>query len=158
LLFSSAGKVIRFEHEQIRVMGRSARGVRGMRLQEGQRIITALVANESASILTASENGYGKRTALEDIRKVNRSGQGVTAMSLNDKTGVLVKAENVTEEDDLVLITDQGTLVRTRVSEIRSAGRVTQGVKLINLSANEKLIDICRIMESEDTIEEDDQS
>ncbi|MDA9832519.1 DNA gyrase subunit A [Gammaproteobacteria bacterium] len=155
LLFSSAGKVIRFNHDQIRVMGRSARGVKGMRLQEGQRIISALVANESASILTASENGYGKRTALNDIRKTNRSGQGVTAMSLNDKTGSLVKAENVTEEDDLVLITDQGTLVRTRISEIRSAGRVTQGVRLINLSSNEKLIDVCRIMESDESGEDD---
>tara|TARA_Y200000002_G_scaffold374379_2_gene375030 strand:- start:556 stop:3111 length:2556 start_codon:yes stop_codon:yes gene_type:complete len=158
LLFSSAGKVIRFTHHEIRTMGRSARGVRGMRLSTGQSIISALVANSEATILTVSENGFGKRTELSDIRKTKRSGQGVTAMSLNDKTGLLIRAETVSCEDDLVLITDMGTLVRTRVSEIRTAGRVTQGVKLINLSAGEKVIDLQRIEDSDMGDNEDEES
>ncbi len=149
LLFSSAGKVIRFSHDEIRAMGRNARGVRGIKLGEGQSVISALVADATTHILTVSENGFGKRTQLDDIRKTRRSGQGVTAMSLTEKTGCLIRAENVAQDDDLILITNQGTLVRTPVDQIRTAGRVTQGVKLINLSGGEKVIDVQRIIETE---------
>ena len=155
LLFSNGGKVIRFNEDEVRTMGRTARGVRGMKLAPEQKIISVLVANDETEILTVSENGYGKRTMLDDIRKTKRSGQGVLAMNSTDKTGPLVKAENVLESDDLVLITNSGTLVRTRVNEIRTAGRVTQGVKLINLGNNEFVIDVQRINDDLDDSDEE---
>jgi DNA gyrase subunit A len=152
MLFSSAGKVIRFKEEHVRSMGRVSRGVRGIRLGEGQKVISLIVADE-AEVLTATENGYGKRTPMDDYPLKGRGGQGVIAIQTSERNGAVVGAVLVTEAEEIMLITDGGTLVRTRVAEVSSMGRNTQGVRLINLTKNEKLIGLERIAESD---EEDD--
>ncbi len=149
MLFSSAGKVIRFNEENVRAMGRVSRGVRGIRLGEGQRVISLIVADEGF-VLTATENGYGKRTPIDDYPVYGRGGQGVIAIQASERNGAVVGAVLVIEEDEIMLITDGGTLVRTRVAEVSSMGRNTQGVRLINLTKDEKLIGMERIAESDE--------
>lgn len=144
MLFSSAGKVIRFDESQVRSMGRTATGVRGMLLKEGQHIVALLIAKPKIDILTATANGFGKRTALRAFRQTSRGGQGIIAMQISKRNGPVIDAVAVTSEDELLLISDGGTLVRTRVSEISRIGRNTQGVRLINLSKQEKLIGVER--------------
>jgi DNA gyrase subunit A len=144
MLFSNNGKVIRFDENEVRPMGRSARGVRGMRLQKDQRVIAMLIAHEG-TILTATTNGYGKRTDINEYRRTGRGGQGVISIQVNERNGDVVGAVQVQEEDEIILISDQGTLVRTRVSEISVLGRNTQGVKLINLGGEEKLVGLRRV-------------
>lgn len=141
MLFSSAGKAVRFKESDVREMGRAARGVRGMTLQAEQRVIAMLVAEENAEILTATSRGYGKRTAIEEYRLTKRGAQGVNAIILNEKNGELVAAEQVHMDADLVLVSDKGTLVRVPVGEISCVGRVTQGVRLIRLDGDELLVD-----------------
>src|SRR5690606_2524963 len=119
------GKVIRFKESKVRIMGRNARGVRGMRLLEGQRIISMLIPEPEAQILTASERGYGKRTAMAELPRRGRGGPGVIAMVTNAGNGPLVGAVQVLEGEEIMLISDQGTLVRTRVDEVSSLGRNT---------------------------------
>lgn len=147
MLFSNAGKIIRFDENEVRPMGRSARGVRGMRLQKDQRVISMIIAKEGA-ILTATANGYGKRTDIEEYRRTGRGGQGVISIQVNERNGEVVGAVQVDEADDIILISDRGTLVRTRVSEVSLLGRNTQGVRLINLGGEEKLVGIRKIVES----------
>lgn len=142
MLFSNSGKVIRFQESEVRAMGRSARGVRGMRLQDGQRIIALIVAKPEGAILTATENGYGKRTDINEYRCTGRGGQGVISIQVNERNGEVVGAVQVANEDEILLISNKGTLVRTRVSEISVLGRNTQGVRLINLGTDEKLVGI----------------
>jgi len=149
LLFSSAGKVIRFNESNVRAMGRVSRGVRGIRLGEGQKVISLIVAEEGY-VLTATENGYGKRTPIDGYPIYGRGGQGVIAIQSSERNGAVVGAVLVTEEEEIMLITDGGTLVRTRVSEVSSMGRNTQGVRLINLTKDEKLIGLERIAESDE--------
>jgi len=149
LLFSSAGKVIRFNESNVRAMGRVSRGVRGIRLGEGQKVISLIVAEEGY-VLTATENGYGKRTPIDGYPVYGRGGQGVIAIQSSERNGAVVGAVLVTEEEEIMLITDGGTLVRTRVSEVSSMGRNTQGVRLINLTKDEKLIGLERIAESDE--------
>jgi DNA gyrase subunit A len=149
MLFSSAGKVIRFKEENVRAMGRVSRGVRGIRLGEGQRVISLIVADEGY-VLTATENGYGKRTPVDGYPLYGRGGQGVIAIQSSERNGAVVGAVLVTEEEEIMLITDGGTLVRTRVAEVSSMGRNTQGVRLINLTKDEKLIGLERIAESDE--------
>lgn len=149
MLFSSAGKVIRFNEENVRAMGRVSRGVRGIRLGEGQRVISLIVADEGY-VLTATENGYGKRTPIADYPVYGRGGQGVIAIQSSERNGAVVGAVLVAEEEEIMLITDGGTLVRTRVAEVSSMGRNTQGVRLINLTNGEKLIGMERIAESDE--------
>jgi DNA gyrase subunit A len=139
MMFSDAGKVIRFKEKHVRTMSRIARGVRGMRLADGQRLISMLIPESGAQILSASERGYGKRTPLEDYPRRGRGGQGVIAMVINDRNGKLVGAVLLGSTDEVLLISDGGTLVRTRGSEISRVGRNTQGVTLIRLSKGEKL-------------------
>ncbi|HBM10254.1 MAG TPA: DNA gyrase subunit A, partial [Pseudomonas sp.] len=127
MLFSDGGKVIRFKEKHVRTMGRTARGVRGMRLPEGQRLISMLIPEPDAQILTASLNGYGKRTVLAEFPRRGRGGQGVIAMVSNERNGPLVGAVQVQPGEEIMLISDQGTLVRTRVDEVSSLGRNTQG-------------------------------
>lgn len=147
LLFTDAGKVIRFSEDKVRAMGRTACGVRGVKLQEGQQVISLIIAKPEGAILTATENGYGKRTPIEDHRLTGRGGQGVVAIQTSERNGKVVGAVQVFPNDEVMLISDRGTLVRTRVDEIRLAGRNSQGVRLIRLSENEKLVGLQRIEE-----------
>ncbi|QEY62164.1 DNA gyrase subunit A [Metapseudomonas lalkuanensis] len=147
MLFSDGGKVIRFKEKHVRTMGRTARGVRGMRLPEGQSLISMLIPEAGAQILSASERGYGKRTPLEDYPRRGRGGQGVIAMVTNERNGKLVGAVQVQDGEEIMLISDQGTLVRTRVDEVSSSSRNTQGVTLIKLAKDETLVGLERVQE-----------
>ena len=154
MLFSDGGKVIRFKERHVRTMGRTARGVRGMRLPAEQRLISMLIPEPEAQILTASERGYGKRTVLDEFPRRGRGGQGVIAMVSNERNGALVGAVQVVDGEEIMLISDQGTLVRPRVSEVSSLSRNTQGVMLIRLAPEEKLVGLERVQEpSEEEIE-----
>lgn len=147
MLFSDGGKVIRFKESKVRQMGRTARGVRGMRIPEEQQLISMLIPEAEAYILTASENGYGKRTGLSEFPLRGRGGQGVIAQVQNERNGKLVGAVQVQDGEEIMLITDQGTLVRTRVDEVSSQSRNTQGVTLIRLTKGELLVGIERVQE-----------
>ncbi|HWR78983.1 MAG TPA: DNA gyrase subunit A [Pseudomonas sp.] len=147
MMFSDGGKVIRFKESKVRTMGRTARGVRGMRLPEGQHIISMLIPEADAQILTASERGYGKRTAMAEFPRRGRGGQGVIAMVSNERNGKLVGAVQVLDGEEIMLISDQGTLVRTRVDEVSSLSRNTQGVTLIKLASDETLVGLERVQE-----------
>jgi DNA gyrase subunit A len=142
MLMASSGKAIRFKEADVRPMGRTARGVRGIKLSAGQKVITLMIVDEESTILTACENGYGQRTSLSDYRPIGRGGQGVRAIVVNDRNGSVVSATQVKEVDDVLLITSGGTMIRTRVSEISVIGRNTQGVRLVNLTKGEKLVAI----------------
>jgi DNA gyrase subunit A len=150
MLFSDAGKVIRFDENLVRATGRTARGVRGMRLAEGQFVISLVVARMEGTILTATELGYGKRTEIEEYRVTGRGGQGVISIQVNERNGKVVRAVQVVETDEAMLITDQGTLVRFKVSELSIIGRNTQGVRLINVASGEQVVGMQRIEEMED--------
>ncbi|SDS79788.1 DNA gyrase subunit A [Pseudomonas oryzae] len=154
MLFSSAGKVIRFAESVVRTMGRNARGVRGMKLGGGQQLISMLIPESGAQILTASERGYGKRTPLSKFPRRGRGGQGVIAMVTNERNGPLIGAIQVQEGEEIMLISDQGTLVRTRVDEVSLLSRNTQGVTLIKLAEGETLVGLERVQEPSDNGEE----
>lgn len=142
LLSSNAGKAIRFRCSDVRCMGRTARGVRGIKLQDDQKVISLIVLKEGGSILTATRHGFGKRTAVEEYSTIGRGGQGVISIQTTERNGDVVGAIQVFEGDEMLLISDQGTLVRTRVDEVSQVGRNTQGVTLINLSNDEHLVGI----------------
>ncbi|HZM48587.1 MAG TPA: DNA gyrase subunit A [Burkholderiales bacterium] len=151
MLFSDEGKAIRFPEEEVRPMGRAATGVRGMRLPSGQRVISLLVAgDEQCDVLTATENGYGKRTPIEEYTRHGRGGQGIIAIDTSERNGKVVAAQLVTEGDEIMLITTGGVLIRTRVKEIRQMSRATQGVTLINLDEGERLTGLEKIVEADD--------
>jgi DNA gyrase subunit A len=151
MLFSSSGKTIRFRETDVREMGRTARGVRGIRLQEGQQMIALIIPENSKQVLTVSENGYGKRTNSEEFPLYGRGGQGVIGMQTSERNGKLVGAVQVSEGDEIMLISDRGTLVRTRVDEVSVLSRNTQGVRLIKLKSEEKLVGLERIEEPDDS-------
>ncbi|WP_139557026.1 DNA gyrase subunit A [Methylotetracoccus oryzae] len=144
MLFSNAGKAVCFNEVEVRSMGRTAVGVRGMTLQEGQRVIALMIGTEG-TVLNVTENGYGKRTPVSDFPKHRRGGQGVIAIQTTERNGAVVGAALVADQDELMLITDAGTLVRTRVEEIRVLGRNTQGVTVIRLTSGEKVVGMDRI-------------
>ena len=149
VLVSNAGKAVWFDEEDVRPMGRGARGVRGMRLQPEQSVISLLVAeSDQATVLVATENGYGKRTVLADFRHSGRGTQGVRAIADSERNGTVVGAKLVSDEDEIMLITTGGVLIRTRVAEIRGMGRATQGVTLISLDDGEKLAGLEKIVET----------
>jgi DNA gyrase subunit A len=151
MLFSDEGKANRFEEQDVRPMGRTARGVRGMKLGAGAQVISLLVAeNDQQSVLTATENGYGKRTPISEYTRHNRGGLGMIAIQTTARNGKVVAATLVDPDDEIMLITTGGVLIRTRVSEIRSLGRSTQGVTLINLGEGEKLSGLQRIIDPEE--------
>ena len=150
MLFSSNGKVIRFPETDVRSMGRVSRGVRGMRLADGEQIISLIIAQQEGAILTATEFGYGKRTNLEEYRVQGRGGQGIISIQTSARNGQVVGAVQVCDEDQIMLITNGGTLVRTPVKHVSLVGRNTQGVRLINLSNEEKLVGLERVIEDED--------
>ncbi len=150
MLFSNEGKAIRFHESDVRVVGRSAMGVRGMRIPDAARIVSLCVAPEDGEVLTACENGFGKRSLVSDFPHRLRGGQGVIAVQTSERNGELVGAVVVSDGNELLLISDMGTLVRTRVSEIRTMSRNTQGVMLIRLSDQEKLVGVVCLDEPEE--------
>ncbi len=150
MLFSDGGKAVRFDEDDVRPLGRQARGVRGMMLEDGQTVIAMLVAeDETQSVLTASENGYGKRTSIVEYTRHGRGTKGMIAIQQTERNGKVVAATLVRANDEIMLITDKGVLVRTRVSEIRELGRATQGVTLIALDDGAKLSGLQRIVEND---------
>ena len=160
MLFSDGGKAVRFDENDVRPMGRNARGVRGMQLEEGQNLIAMLVADADAgadtsdpnarnSVLTATENGYGKRTNITEYTRHGRGTKGMIAIQQSERNGKVVAATLVGPEDEIMLITDKGVLVRTRVAEIRELGRATQGVTLIALDDGAQLSGLQRIVEND---------
>lgn len=150
MLFSSSGKAVRFRESDVRAMGRTARGVRGIRMAAEHSMISLIIPGEGGKVLTVSENGYGKRTEVSDFPTKGRGNQGVIAMQASDRNGTLVGAVQVFSGDELMLISDQGTMVRTRGEEISILGRNTQGVRVIKLKSGEKLVGVERIEEPED--------
>lgn len=147
LLVANSGKAIRFKCDEVRCMGRVAKGVRGIKLQEGQKVISLIVLQPEGAILLATRNGYGKRTATDEFPIIGRGGQGVIGIQTSERNGEAIGAAQVFSGDELMLISDQGTLVRTRVDEISLVGRNTQGVRLISLSTDEHLVGIERVEE-----------
>ncbi len=154
MLFSDAGKAVRFEEDDVRPMGRQARGVRGMKIPEGRRVISMLVADsEAQTVLTATENGFGKRTAIADYTRHGRGTQGMIAIQASERNGKLVGALLVGDEDEIMLISTGGVLIRTSVKQIRAMGRSTQGVRLIDLDEGTKLAGVERVAEKEEDVE-----
>lgn len=159
MLFSDAGKVVRFAEEQVRSMGRTATGVRGIRLEEDQRVVSLIVPREyedeeaEAAVLTVTENGYGKRTPLSEYPAKSRATKGVVSIKVSERNGSVVGAMEVIDGNEIMLISDKGTLVRTRVNEVSTVGRNTQGVRLIRTGEDEKVVGLQRI----DEIDEDEE-
>lgn len=155
MLFSDAGKVIRFPEEHVRPMGRTARGVRGIKLKSDQKVVSLVLAPKEGTILTATEFGYGKRTDIGEYRITGRGGQGVISIQVTERNGKVVRAVSVTDNDEAMLITDRGTLVRFKVSDLSVIGRNTQGVRLINVTNGERVVGMQRIEEiTDEEIEE----
>ena len=155
MLFSDGGKAVRFDENDVRPMGRNARGVRGMMLDDGQGVIAMLVAeDEQQSVLTATKNGYGKRTVITEYTRHGRGTKGMIAIQQSERNGKVVAATLVHVEDEIMLITDRGVLVRTRVSEIREMGRATQGVTLIGLDEGSELSGVQRIVENDAALDD----
>ena len=147
MLFSDAGKVIRFRESDVRAMGRTARGVRGIRMGPDDKVISLIIVRESKAVLTATGNGYGKRTPLEEYPLRSRGGQGVISIQTNERNGRVIGAQVVDEDDEIMLISDQGTLIRMRASDVSVVGRNTMGVKLVNLNEGETLAGLERIVD-----------
>ena len=152
MLFSDAGKVVRFPESQVRSMGRTAKGVRGIRLTKEQKAISLIImdSKDTATILTATQNGYGKRTGIGDYPQKSRGGIGVISIQVTERNGPVVSAVAVKNDDEIMLISNQGTLIRTPVKDISVFGRNTQGVRLVNLNELEQLAGIERIVEYTD--------
>ncbi|WP_175720446.1 DNA gyrase subunit A [Burkholderia anthina] len=159
MLFSDSGKAVRFDENDVRPMGREARGVRGMQLEDGQQVIALLVAgSEEQTVLTATENGYGKRTPITEYTRHGRGTKGMIAIQTSERNGKVVAATLVDAEDQIMLITTAGVLIRTRVSEVREMGRATQGVTLISLDEGTKLSGLQQIAEAEEGDGEADEA
>ena len=150
MLFSDAGKAVRFNEAQVRAMGRTARGVRGIRLTGKQRVISLIIVESDCTILTTTENGYGKRTPIDDYALKSRGGIGVISIQTTERNGKVVGAVAVNDDDEIMLISDQGTLIRTPVSDVSVMGRNTQGVRLVTLGEEESLASVERIVEYRD--------
>lgn len=156
VLVSNGGKAVWFTEDDVRPMGRATRGVRGMKLAAKQQVLSLLIAeNDQQSVLVATENGYGKRTVLSEFRHSGRGTQGVKAIAISERNGLAIAAKLVTAEDEIMLITTGGVLIRTRVKEIRDMGRAAQGVTLINLGEGEKLSGLEKIVETDDDTDTD---
>jgi DNA gyrase subunit A len=153
MLVSSSGKTIRFAEGDVRPMGRTARGVRGIKMAAEYRMIALIIPEDNKQILSVSENGYGKRTKVEDFPVYGRGGQGVIGMQTSDRNGAVVGAVQVSDSDEIMLISDKGTLVRTRVEEVSVQGRNTQGVRLIRLKEGEKMVGLEQVDEPVDPAE-----
>ena len=145
MLLSNSGKVVRFSETDVRAMGRTAAGVRGIRLSDNQRVISMIMVEEEGSILTSTENGYGKRTNEKEYPLKGRGGQGVISIKTSERNGDVVGAVQVKEDEEIMMITNNGTLVRIAVTDVSEMSRNTQGVRLIRLTNNEKLVEIEKI-------------
>lgn len=150
MLFGSGGKVIRFKESDVRAMGRTARGVRGIKLKSSQQVISLIIPEPDGMVLIASRNGYGKRSLIDGYSVIGRGGQGVIGMKLSDRNGDVVGAVQVFEGEEVMLISDQGTLVRIPTDQVSVQGRNTQGVRLINLTGDEQLVGMATVDEPED--------
>jgi len=150
ILSTLDGQAVRFKEEQVRPTGRGTYGVVGMRLDKGDAVVSLEILSLGAGILTASENGYGKRTPMEEYRLQSRGGKGVITMKTTEKTGRVVGVQQVTEDDQLMLVTDKGKIIRLRVKDIRLIGRNTQGVRLIDLEEGEKMVSLARLAEKDE--------
>jgi DNA gyrase subunit A len=155
MLFSDAGKVVRFSEDQVRPMGRTATGVRGIRLMENEKVVSLIVPQGEGDILTATENGFGKRTPIGQYPAKSRATKGVVSIKVSERNGLVVGAIQVDESKEIMLISDQGTLVRTRASEVSTVGRNTQGVRLIRTAEDELVVALQRIDEVEQEILEE---
>jgi DNA gyrase subunit A len=154
MLFSDGGKAVRFDENDVRPLGRQTRGVRGMMLDDAQSVIAMLVAqDDQQSVLTATENGYGKRTNITEYTRHGRGTKGMIAIQQSERNGKVVAATLVHADDEIMLITDKGVLVRTRVSEIREMGRATQGVTLMSMDAGDKISGVQRIVENDAAVD-----
>jgi DNA gyrase subunit A len=153
MLISSSGKTIRFNEDDVRAMGRTARGVRGIKMADEYKMIALIIPDSSKQILTVCEQGYGKRTLVDDFPVYGRGGQGVIGIQTSDRNGPVVGAAQVSESDEIMLISDKGTLVRTRVTEVSVQGRNTQGVRLIRLKDGENLVGLEQVDEPEEVEE-----
>jgi DNA gyrase subunit A len=153
MLISSSGKTIRFNEDDVRAMGRTARGVRGIKMNDGYQMIALIIPDAAKQILTVCEQGYGKRTLVDDFPVYGRGGQGVIGIQTSDRNGPVVGAAQVSESDEIMLISDKGTLVRTRVTEVSIQGRNTQGVRLIRLKEGENLVGLEQVDEPEEVDE-----
>ena len=151
VLASAAGMAIRFPESDVRRMGRTARGVRGIRLRDGDHVVGMVVEREGASLLTLCEGGYGKRTPIEEYRIQSRGGLGVKNIQTTKRNGNVVSVAMVGETDDIMLITAKGMIIRTRVGEISQIGRNTQGVKVINLKKGDRLLDAAEVASDNET-------
>ena len=149
MMATRSGRAIRFDEKNVRSMGRASMGVRSMRLKEDDNVVSACVLEPDALVLTISENGYGKRSDPEEYRETNRGGQGVRAMGLTEKTGLLAAQLMVREEEDIILITDDGTVIRTGVSSIRNCGRASQGVRLMRVAEGSRIVGVTRTPKEE---------
>ena len=151
MLAVRSGKAIRFNEQIVRAIGRTASGVRGVSLKDNDEVIGMIcVENESENVMVVSENGYGKRSKIEDYRVTNRGGKGVKTINITEKTGALVAIKSVTDDDDLMIITESGMTIRMAINSVRVMGRAAQGVKLINLKENDTIASVTRIAKSED--------
>ncbi|UVD78883.1 DNA gyrase subunit A [Myroides albus] len=157
LIAVRSGKLVRFDEEKTRPMGRTASGVRGITLADDKDEVIGMisVSDLNSEILVVSENGYGKRSALDEYRETNRGGKGVKTMNITDKTGLLVSINSVTDADDLMIINKSGLTIRMRVSDLRVMGRATQGVRLINIKGNDSIAAVCKVMKEDDEDIED---
>jgi DNA gyrase subunit A len=158
MLFSANGKSIRFRESDVRAVGRTAIGVRGIKLSDSDEVVSLIVADQDSPILTATEQGYGKRTELDEYRAQARGGSGVISIKTSDRNGRVVGAIQVTDEDEMMLISNKGTLVRARAMDVSIIGRNTQGVTLINIAKGELLVSLAKIAESDDNSEEKTES
>jgi DNA gyrase subunit A len=150
ILSTANGQSIRFKEEQVRPTGRGTFGVVGMRLDAGDKVVSMEILSLGADILTVAEGGYGKRTEVAEYRLQSRGGKGVITMKTTDKTGYVIGVQQVTEEDQLMLVTNGGKIIRLRIKDIRVIGRNTQGVRLIDLDEGERVVSLARLAEKED--------
>jgi len=159
-LATKDGKAIRFSIKEVREIGRTGMGVKAIKLGKGDKVVGCAIlteGKEDTTLLTVTENGFGKRTKTKEYRKQSRGGKGLKNIKVTEKTGKIIDIKLVTDKDELMLITTKGTLIRTKVSDIKVIGRNTQGVKLIKLRENEKVSAVARILEDEDNVSEDEK-
>jgi DNA gyrase subunit A len=156
MLAVKSGKAIRFEESKTRPMGRNASGVRGIRLKDNEDEVVGMISvnDMDANILVVSENGFGKRSSLEDYRLTNRGGKGVKTISITEKTGKLVTLKSVSDNDDLMIINKSGIAIRMQVEDLRVMGRATQGVKVISLKDGDSIAAVAKVMKDEDDLED----
>ena len=156
MLAVKSGKAIRFEESKTRPMGRNASGVRGIRLKDNKDEVVGMISvnDMDANILVVSENGYGKRSSLEDYRLTNRGGKGVKTISITEKTGKLVTLKSVSDNDDLMIINKSGIAIRMQVEDLRVMGRATQGVKVISLKDGDSIAAVAKVMKDDDDLED----